>query len=79
MTGRGIKTDEQAARRWIGQAAAQGHAAAPFELGSDYTLEPHRDWKRAANLLRQSTLPDFAPAQTSRAMLYWVTCLADRY
>jgi hypothetical protein len=72
VTGRGIKTDEQAARRWIGQAAAQGHAAARFELGSYYTLEPHRDYGRAADLLRQSALQGFAPAQTRLAMLHLV-------
>jgi TPR repeat protein len=70
VTGQGIAPDEQAARRWIGQAAAQGHAAARFELGSYYTLEPHRDYGRAADLLRQSALQGFAPAQTSLAMLH---------
>lgn len=41
VTGRGTEPDERAARRWIGQAAAgQGNAAAQFELGSRYTLEP---------------------------------------
>ena len=56
--------------RWIGNAAAQGHAAAQFELGSYYTLEPHRDFGRAARLLRQSALQGFAPAQSSLALLY---------
>ena len=70
VTGRGIPPDESAALRWIGTAAAQGHAAAQFELGSDYTLEPHRDFGRAADLLRQSALQGFAPAQTRLAMLY---------
>jgi hypothetical protein len=70
VTGRGIKTDERAALRWIGKAAARGNAAAQFELGSYYTLEPHRDFGRAAALLRQSALQGFAPAQTSLAMLH---------
>jgi len=70
VTGRGIKPDEQTAVRWIGKAAAQSNAAAQFELGSDYTLEPHRDFGRAAPLLRQSALQGFAPAQTRLAMLY---------
>lgn len=70
VTGRGIPPDESAALRWIGTAAAQGLAAAQFELGSDYTLEPHRDWKRAGALLRPSALQGFAPAQTRLAMLY---------
>ena len=70
VTGRGIPPDEQAALRWIGNAAAQGHAAAQFELGSYYTLEPHQDFKRAADLLRQSALQGFAPAQSSLALLY---------
>ena len=38
--------------------------------GSYYTLEPHRNWKRAADLLRQSALQGFAPAQTRLAMLH---------
>ena len=71
VTGRGIAPDEPAALRWIGKAAAQGHAAALFELGSYYTLEPHRNWQRAAELLRQSALQGFAPAQSSLAVLYW--------
>ena len=70
VTGKGIPPDEQAALRWIGKAAAQGNAAAQFELGSDYTLEPHRDFERAACLLRQSALQGFAPAQSSLAMLH---------
>ena len=70
VTGKGIAPDERAALRWIGKAAAQGHAAAQFELGSYYTLEPHRDFGRAAALLRQSALQGFAPAQTSLALLY---------
>ena len=70
VTGKGIPPDERAALRWIGKAAAQGHAAAQFELGSYYTLEPHRDWKRAGELLRQSALQGFAPAQSSLAMLH---------
>jgi TPR repeat protein len=69
-TGKGIPPDERAARRWIGQAAGQGNAAAQFELGSYYTLEPQRDYERAADLLRKSALQGFAPAQTSLAMLY---------
>jgi len=56
VTGTGIAPDERAALRWIGQAAAQGHAAAQFELGSYSILEPHRDFERAARLLRQSAL-----------------------
>jgi hypothetical protein len=71
VTGTGIPPDESAALRWIGKAAAQGHAAAQFELGSYYTLEPHRNWQRAADLLRQSALQGFAPAQSSLAILYW--------
>lgn len=70
VTGRGIKPDEQTAVRWIGKAAAQSNAAAQFELGSDYTLEPHRDFGRAAPLLRQAALQGFAPAQSSLAMLH---------
>lgn len=70
VTGRGIKSDEQAALRWIGKAAAQGHAAAQFELGSYYTLEPHQDYARAADLLRRSALQGFAPAQSSLAVLH---------
>lgn len=70
VTGKGIPSDERAALRWIGKAAAQGNAAAQFELGSYYTLEPHRDWQRAGDLLRQSALQGFAPAQTSLALLY---------
>ena len=72
VTGRGIPPDESAALRWIGKAAAQGHAAAQFELGSYYILEPHRDFERAARLLRQSALQGFAPAQSSLAVLYLV-------
>ena len=34
VTGRGIHADERAALNWIGKAAAQGNAAAQFELGS---------------------------------------------
>ncbi|GEM_PF-1276439 len=71
VTGTGIAPDERAALRWIGQAAAQGHAAAQFELGSYSILEPHRDFERAARLLRQSALQGFAPAQSSLAVLYW--------
>lgn len=70
VTGRGIHADERAALNWIGKAAAQGNAAAQFELGGYYTLEPHRDWRRAVDLLRQSALRGYAPAQTSLAMLY---------
>ena len=70
VTGKGIALNERAALRWIGQAAAQGNAAAQFELGSYYTLEPHRDYGRAADLLRQSALQGYAPAQTSLALLY---------
>ena len=70
VTGKGIAPDERAALRWIGKAAAQGNAAAQFELGSYYTLEPHQDFKRAADLLRQSALQGFAPAQSSLALLY---------
>jgi TPR repeat protein len=70
VTGTGIPPDERAALRWIGNAAAQGHAAAQFELGSYYTLAPHRDYQRAADLLRQSAQQGFAPAQTSLGMLY---------
>ncbi len=70
VTGKGIAPDEQAALRWIGKAAAQGNSAAQFELGSYHTLEPHRDYGRAADLLRQSALQGFAPAQSSLAMLY---------
>jgi len=70
VTGRGIHADERAALNWIGKAAAQGNPAAQFELGSYYTLEPHRDFGRAAALLRKSALQGFAPAQTSLAMLY---------
>jgi hypothetical protein len=65
-----IKPNEQAALRWIRKAAAQGHPAAQFELGSDYTLEPHRDFGKAAALLRQSALQGCAPAQSSLAMLH---------
>ena len=72
VTGTGIPPDEQAALRWIRKAAAQGHAAALFELGSYYILEPHRDFERAAGLLRQSALQGFAPAQSSLAVLYLV-------
>ena len=72
VTGKGIPPDERAALRWIGKAAAQGNAAARFELGSYYTLEPHRDYQRAAALLRQSALQGFAPAQTSLAMLHLI-------
>ena len=72
VTGKGIPPDERAALRWIGKAAAQGHAAAQFELGSYYTLEPHRDYQRAAALLRQSALQGFAPAQTSLAILHLI-------
>lgn len=71
VTGTGIPPDESAALLWIGKAAAQGNAAAQFELGSYYTLEPHRNWQRAADLLRQSALQGFAPAQSSLAILYW--------
>jgi hypothetical protein len=71
VTGTGIAPDEPAALRWIGKAAVQGNAAAQFELGSYYTLEPHRNWQRAAELLRQSALQGFAPAQSSLAILYW--------
>jgi TPR repeat protein len=71
VTGKGIAPDEQAALHWIGQAAAQGHAAAQFELGSYDTLEPHRDFERAARRLRSSALQGFAPAQSSLAILYW--------
>lgn len=71
VTGRGVKPDEQAALRWIGQAADQENAAAQFELGSYYTLKPHQDYKRAADLLRRSAFQNFAPAQTSLALLYW--------
>lgn len=70
VTGKGIPPDEQAALRWIGQSAAQGNAAAKFELGSYYTLEPHRDYDQATDLLRQSALQGYAPAQTSLAMLH---------
>ena len=70
VTGKGITPDERAALRWIGKAAEQGNAAAQFELGSDYTLEPHRDFGRAAALLHQSALQGFAPAQTRLAMRY---------
>lgn len=70
VTGKGIAPDEQAALRWIGQSAAQGNAAAQFELGSYHTLEPHRDWMRAADLLRRSALQGFAPAQSSLAVLH---------
>lgn len=70
MTGKGIPPDERAALRWIGKAASQGNAAAQFELGSYHTLEPHRDYGRAADLLRKSALRGFAPAQTSLAMLH---------
>jgi hypothetical protein len=72
VTGTGIPPDESAALRWIGKAAAQGNAAAQFELGSYYILEPHRDFERAARLLRQSALQGFAPAQSSLAVLYLV-------
>lgn len=72
VTGKGINADEKAALRWIGKAADQGNTAAQFELGSYYTLEPHRDWKRAADRLRQSALQGFAPAQISLGMLYLV-------
>lgn len=72
VTGTGIAPNEQAALRWIGKAAAQGNAAAQFELGSYYILEPHRDFERAAGLLRQSALQGFAPAQSSLAVLYLV-------
>jgi len=48
VTGRGIPPDESAALRWIGKTAAQGNTAAQFELGSYYTLEPDRDFERAA-------------------------------
>jgi TPR repeat protein len=70
VTGKGIAPDERAALRWIGNAATQGHAAARFELGSDYTLKPHRDYARAAALLRRAALQGFAPAQSSLAMLH---------
>ena len=70
VTGKGIAPDERAALRWIGKAASQGNAAAQFELGSYYTLEPHRDYGRAADLLRQSALQGFAPAQSSLAVLH---------
>jgi TPR repeat protein len=70
VTGRGIPPDESAALRWIGKAAAQGHAVAQFELGSYYTLEPHQDYARAADLLRRAALQGFAPAQSSLAMLH---------
>ncbi len=70
VTGKGINADERAALNWIGQAAARGHAPAQFELGSYYTLEPHRDWRRAADLLRRAALQGYAPAQTSLGMLY---------
>jgi len=70
VTGKGIAPNERAALRWIGKAAAQGNAAAQFELGSYYTLEPHRDFGKAADLLRQSALQGFAPAQSSLALLY---------
>lgn len=70
VTGKGIPPDERTALRWIGRAAAQGNAAAQFELGSYYTLEPHQDFGRATDLLRQSALQGFAPAQTSLALLY---------
>ena len=70
VTGKGIAPDEPAALRWIGKAASQGNAAAQFELGSYYTLEPHRDYGRAADLLRQSALQGFAPAQSSLAVLH---------
>ena len=71
VTGKGIPPDERAALRWIGESATQGHAAAQFELGSYYTLEPHQDWQRAADLLRRAALQGFAPAQSSLAILYW--------
>ena len=48
VTGTGIPPDESAALRWIGKTAAQGNTAAQFELGSYYTLEPDRDFERAA-------------------------------
>ena len=66
VTGTGIPPDERAALlRWIGQAAAQGHAVARFEWGSDYTLEPHRDFGRAADRLRRSAVQSFAPARVT--------------
>lgn len=52
VTGKGIAPDERVPLRWIGKAAEQGNAAARFELGSYYTLEPHRDLGRAADLRR---------------------------
>ncbi len=71
VTGKGIRPDERAALDWIGKAADQGNAAAQFELGSYYILDqPHRDFARAADLLRQSALQGFAPAQTSLGMLH---------
>ena len=70
VTGKGLAPDERAALRWIGMAAAQGNAAAQFELGSYYTLEPRRDFARAADLLRRAALQGFAPAQSSLAVLY---------
>jgi hypothetical protein len=70
VTGKGIPSDERAARRWIGKAADQGNAAAQFELGSYYTLASHQDYQRAADLLRRAALQGFAPAQSSLAMLH---------
>ena len=70
ITGTDIAPDECTASDWIGRAAVQGNAAAPFELGSYYTLAPHPDYQRAADLPRRSARQGFAPAQTSLGMLY---------
>lgn len=70
MIGDGVRLDESAALNWMRQAADQGHAAAQYQLGSYYTLEPHRDFPRAADLLTLSARQGYAPAQSSLAMLH---------
>lgn len=72
LVGHDVLPDESVALNWIGRAADQGHAAAQYQLGSYYTLEPHRDFRQAADLLKSSARQGYAPAQFSVAMLHLI-------
>jgi localization factor PodJL len=70
-TGRGVKTDLTAARRWYGEAASQGHSAAAFNLGMLEAQSGTREgYGHAARWFDQAARRGLMDAQFNLGMLY---------
>jgi localization factor PodJL len=70
-TGRGVKADLTAARRWYGAAASQGHSAAAFNLGMLEAQSGTREgYGHAARWFDQAARHGLMDAQFNLGMLY---------